>query len=107
MIYIPRIPFFKEHKSPFHTGNINTIKSVLTDTTNYLKTLKFNGISLIFIGRKMFLMQFIVIMTSTLDTVYKLLGMFQIPPKYKYSYLPNVTYDHVVFKMYKQKNVCF
>ncbi|KAF0719485.1 THAP domain-containing protein 9, partial [Aphis craccivora] len=35
-----RIPFSKGYKIPINPENINTIKSVFTDTTNYLKTLK-------------------------------------------------------------------
>uniref|UniRef100_A0A2S2NIA2 THAP domain-containing protein 9 n=2 Tax=Schizaphis graminum TaxID=13262 RepID=A0A2S2NIA2_SCHGA len=88
-----RIPFSKGYKSPIHPGNINTIKSVFTDTTNYLKTLKFNGIPLILSGRKMFLIGFIVTMTSTLEIAYELLGRSQSPLKYILTY--KMSQDHL------------
>ncbi|KAE9539557.1 hypothetical protein AGLY_004809 [Aphis glycines] len=88
-----RIPFSKRYKSPIHPGNINTIKSVFSDTTNYLKTLKFNGIPLILSGRKMFLIGFIVTMTSTLEIAYKLLGRAQSPLKYILTY--KMSQDHL------------
>jgi len=88
-----RIPFSKAYKSPIHPGNINKVKSVLSDTTNYLKTLKFNGIPLILSGRKIFLIGFIVTMTSTLEIAYKLLGRAQSPLKYILTY--KMSQDHL------------
>ncbi|KAE9523184.1 hypothetical protein AGLY_016417 [Aphis glycines] len=88
-----RIPFSKGYKSPIHPGNINTIKSVFSDTTNYLKTQKFNGIPLILSGRKMFLIGFIVTVMSTLEIAYKLLGRAQSPLKYILTY--KMSQDHL------------
>jgi len=86
-----RIPF--SNKSPIHPGNINSIKSIFSDTTNYLRTLKFNGILWILSGRKMFLIGFIVTMTSTLEIAYKLLGRAQSPLKCILTY--KMSQDHL------------
>lgn len=88
-----RIPSSKGYKSPIHPGNTNTIKSVFSDATSYLKTLKFNGIPLILSGRKMFLIGFIVTMTRTLEIAYKFLGRAQSPLKYILTY--KMPQDHL------------
>jgi len=88
-----RIPFSKGYKSPIHAGNINTIKVVFNDTTDYLKTLKCDGVLLILGGRKMFIVGFIVTMSSTLQVAYKLLYRSQSPFKFVLTY--KMSQDHL------------
>ncbi|CAH1725924.1 unnamed protein product [Aphis gossypii] len=88
-----RIPFSKGYKSPIHAGNINTITSVFNDTTDYLKTLKYDGNPLILGGRKMFILGFIVTMSSTIRIAYKLLYRSQSPLKFVLTY--KMLQDHL------------
>lgn len=81
-----RIPFAKEYKSPINAGNTNTLKAVFNDTTNYLKTLKFEGTPLVLGGRKMFILGFIVTMKSTIDIAFKLQCRIQSPFKFILTY---------------------
>jgi len=88
-----RIPFSKGYKSPIHAGNINTIVSVFNDTTDYLKTLKCDGSPLVLGGRKMFILGFIVTMSSTIQIAYKLLYRSQSPLKFILTY--KISQDHL------------
>jgi len=88
-----RIPFSKGYKSPIHAGNINTIVSVFNDTTDYLKTLKCDGSPLVLGGRKMFILGFIVTMSSTIQIAYKLLYRSQSPLKFILTY--KMSQDHL------------
>lgn len=88
-----RIPFSKGYKSPIHAGNINTINSVFNDTTDYLKTLKCDGSPLILGGRKMFILGFILTMSSTIQIAYKLLYRSQSPHKFFLTY--KMSQDHL------------
>lgn len=60
-----RISYSKGFKSPINPGNINTMRSVFNDTTNYLKSLKCEDILLILGRRKMFILGFLVTLPST------------------------------------------
>ncbi|KAL4112116.1 hypothetical protein QTP88_015964 [Uroleucon formosanum] len=88
-----RIPFSKGYKSPINPGNINTIRSIFNDTSDYLKTLKCENNLLILGGRKMFILGFIVTMSSTIEIAYKLLYRFQNPLKYVLTY--KTSQDHI------------
>jgi len=88
-----RIPFSKGYKSPINPGNINTIRSVFNDTSDYLKTLKCKNNLLILGGKKMFILGFIVTMSSTIEIAYKLLYRSQNPLKYFLTY--KTLQDHI------------
>jgi len=88
-----RTPISKGYKSPIHAGNINTIKAVFNDTTDYLKTLKCDGVPLILGGRKMFIVGFIVTMSSTIQVALKLLYRSQSPFKFVLTY--KMSQDHL------------
>lgn len=61
-----RIPFSKGYKSPINPGNINTIRSAFNDTSDYLKNLKCENNLLVLVGRKIFILGFVVTMSSTI-----------------------------------------
>lgn len=88
-----RIPFSKGYKSPINPGNINTIRSVFNDTSDYLKNLKCENNLLVLGGRKMFILGFIVTMSSTIEISYKLLYRYQNPLKYVLTY--KTSQDHL------------
>lgn len=92
-----RIPFSKGYKSPIHAGNINTIMSVFNDTTDYLKTLKCDGSPLVLGGRKMFILGFIVTMSSTIQIAYKLLYRSQSLLKFILTYEMSQDYLEIFF----------
>lgn len=88
-----RIPFSEGYKSPIHAGNINTIVSVFNDTTDYIKTLKCDGSPLVLGGRKMFILGFIVTMSSTIQIAYILLYRSQSLLKFILTY--KMSQDHL------------
>jgi len=67
--------------------------SVFNDTTDYLKTLKCDGSPLVLGGRKMFILGFIVTMSSTIQIAYKLLYRSQSPLKFILTY--KMSQDHL------------
>jgi len=67
--------------------------SVFNDTTDYLKTLKCIHILLVLGGRKMFILRFIVTMSSTIQIAYKLLYRSQSPLKFILTY--KMSQDHL------------
>jgi len=81
-----RIPFNKGYKSPINSNNINTIKAIFEETTNYLKSLKIQDVPIILSGRKMFILGFIITMESTLNVAYQLLNKSQSPLKFVLTY---------------------
>lgn len=88
-----RIPYSKGFKSPINSSNINTIRSVLNDTADYLKTLKCENNLLILSGRKMFILGFIVTMSSIIEIAYKLLYRSENPLKYVLTF--KISQDHL------------
>lgn len=88
-----RIPYSKGFKSPINSGNINTIKAVFNQTTNYLKSLKIHEIPILSSGRKMFALGFIITMKSTLNVSYQLLYKEQSPLKFVLTY--KMSQDHL------------
>jgi len=95
-----RIPFSKGYKSPINPGNINAIRSVFNDTSDYLKTLKCENNLLILGGRKMFILGFIVTMSSTIEIAYKLLYRSQNPLKYVLTYKTSQDHIEIFFLVY-------
>jgi len=67
--------------------------SVFNDTTDYLKTLKCDGSPLVLGGRKMFLLGFIVTVSSTIRIAYKLLYRSQSPIKFVLTH--KMSQDHL------------